>query len=504
MFKCLSSLKVVKRLLIAIVAAAAFALATAQTTITVATSAEPAVMDPHKATERFTSIFLTNIYDSLISRSADLAISPNLAESWEQIAPDTWQFKLREGVTFHNGEPFNAASVKFTLERFIDPEFASTQRTHVRTITGVDIVDEHTVNIHTDGPDALLLARMSELFGVMLPPQYIAEVGDEGFNAHPIGTGPWKFVEWVKNERIVLEAFENYWQGAPEVDRLVLRPISEPASRIASLITGEVDLIDAVPYVLIPQLEAYDNIDVQPVGTARVFFIVLDVTKPPFDDVRVRQALNYALDVKSIIAGVARGQAQAVATVIVPGSTGYDPSIEPYPYDPKRARELLAEAGYPDGIKVAFDSFTGSIADHATLAEAIAGQISDAGFNTELNIYDNSVFGPMRANLDTAPMYAYSYGNWALDVAAIIASLNQGHTGYYYKSAEVDDLIDQANQAVDPTERNAILSKIQQIFKDDAPYAYLYQHTAVYAKSARLNFTPREDEIMRFYPLSVD
>ena len=142
--------------------------------------------------------------------------------------------------------------------------------------------------------------------------------------------------------------------------------------------------------------------------------------------------------------------------------------------------------------------------ERIAFAEAIAGQISEAGFNTELNIYDNSVFAPMRANLDTAPMYAYSYGNWALDVAAITASLNQGHTGYYYKSAEVDELIDQANQAVDPDERNAILSQIQQIFKDDAPYAYLYRHTAVYAKSDALNFTPREDEIMRFYPLSVD
>ena len=170
MFSRLSSLTAVRRLLIAVVAAAAFSLAIAQTIVTVATSAEPAVMDPHKATERFTSIFLTNIYDSLISRSDTLEISPNLAESWEQIAPDSWQFKLRQGVTFHNGEPFNAESVKFTLERFIDEEFASTQRTHVRTITGVDIVDEYTVNINTDGPDAMLLARMSELFGVMLPP----------------------------------------------------------------------------------------------------------------------------------------------------------------------------------------------------------------------------------------------------------------------------------------------------------------------------------------------
>ncbi len=494
----------VTRTLIALVATTALALAAAQTTVTVATSAEPAVMDPHKATERYTSIFLTNIYDSLISRGDDLSISPNLAESWEQIAPDTWQFHLRQGVTFHNGEPFNSESVKYTLERYIDPDFASPQRTHVRTITGVEIVDDYTVNIITDGPDALLLARMSELFGIMLPPRYMAEVGDEGLNAHPIGTGPWKFVEWVKNERIVLEAFDDYWRGRPEVDRLVLRPIPEPASRIASLATGEVDLIDAVPTVLIPQLESYDNIDVLPVGTARVFFIILDVTKPPFDDVRVRQALNYALDVESIMAAVARGQGQVVATIIVPGSTGYDASIEPYPYDPERARELLAEAGYPDGITVGFDSFTGSIADHATLAEAIAGQISDAGFNTELTIYDNSVFGPMRANLDTAPMYAYSYGNWALDVSAIVASLNQGHTGYYYKSAEVDELIDRANQAVDPAERDAILSEIQQVFKDDAPYAYLYQHTTVYAKNSALDFTPREDEIMRFYPLSID
>lgn len=506
MFKRLSPVAAVRHLLITALATGFLAVAVAQSpvTVTVATSAELGVLDPHKATERFTSIILTNIFDSLIARGDDLAISPNLATSWEQIAPDTWQFKLREGVTFHNGEPFNSESVKFTLERFIDPDFNSTQRTHVRTITGVDIVDEYTVNIKTNGPDALILARMSELFGVMMPPQYIAEVGDEGFAAHPIGTGPWKFVEWVKNERLVFEAFDDYWQGRPEVDRLVLRPIPEPASRIASLIAGEVDLIDAVPSVLIPQLESYPGVDVQPVGTSRVFFIVLDTTKPPFDDVRVRQALNYALDVESIVAGVARGQGVPVATIIVPGSTGYDATIEPYPYDPERARELLAEAGYPDGITVDFDSFTGSIADHATLAEAIAGQISDAGFNTNLTIYDFGVFSPMRANLDTAPMYAYSYGNWALDVSPIVASLIQGHTGYYYTSEVLDDLITRSNQAMDPDERNALLSEIQQIFKDDAPYAYLYQHAAVYAKSSSLNFTPRSDEILRFYPLSTD
>ncbi|MBX3143642.1 MAG: hypothetical protein KF813_07800, partial [Trueperaceae bacterium] len=197
MFKRLSPVAAVRHLLITALATGFLAVAVAQSpvTVTVATSAELGVLDPHKATERFTSIILTNIFDSLIARGDDLAISPNLATSWEQIAPDTWQFKLREGVTFHNGEPFNSESVKFTLERFIDPDFNSTQRTHVRTITGVDIVDEYTVNIKTNGPDALILARMSELFGVMMPPQYIAEVGDEGFAAHPIGTGPWKFVE---------------------------------------------------------------------------------------------------------------------------------------------------------------------------------------------------------------------------------------------------------------------------------------------------------------------
>lgn len=473
-------------------------------TVTVASSAEPVLLDPHMATERYTSIFLTNIFDSLLSRGDDLQIQPNLATSWEQLEPDVWQFELREGVTFHNGEPFNAEAVKFTIDRFIDPELNAPQATHVQTVTGAEVVDEYTVNIHTDGPDAILLARMTELFGVILPPQYIAEVGDEGFAEHPIGTGPWKFVEWAKNERIVLDSFEDYWQGAPEVDRLVLRPVPEAASRIASLVAGEVDFIDTVPYALIPQIEGYDHLDVLPVGTARVFFIVLDVTQPPFDDVRVRQALNYALDVESIITGVANGQGRQVATFVVPGSTGYDESIEPYPYDPERARELLAEAGYPDGIDVDFDSFTGSVADHSVLAEAIAGQISDAGFDTNLSVHDFNVFAPMRASLDTAPMYVYSYGNWALDVAAIAESLVQGHSGYYYSSDEVTSLIDQANQTMDPAERAELLGEVQQVFKDDAPYAYLYQYSAVYAKADNLDFTPREDEILRFYPLSID
>lgn len=470
--------------------------------VRIALNGEPNALDPVFAAGRLSQAFLSNIYDSLTSHAQDGTLEPSLAVSWESLDEDTWQFKLREDVTFHNGEPFTAASVKASIDRIFDPANESPMIGRIGAISEVEVVDDYTVNITTESPDVLLPVRLSELYGSIVPAEYVAEVGTEGFGDAPVGTGPFKFVEWAKDERIVLEANEDYWRGAPAVDRITVYPITEDAARMAALQTGEVDVASNVPAFQVAELES-GGIQVATVPSTRFFFMVMRTDMPPFDDVRVRQALNYALDVPTLIESVQFGLGDQLATVVIPQAFGYDPSIEPYPHDLDRARELLAEAGYPDGFDATFDAFTGSIVDHARVAEAVAGQLAEAGMRFELNVTEFGVFSPRRLENDTAPLYIYSFGDWALDGDNSFYLLLQGQSGYYYDNPDAVALYEEERGTFDPVEREALLQELQQMFKDEAPYGYLYQIDTIWGMQENIDYMPRTDELTWFYEISV-
>jgi hypothetical protein len=245
-------------------------------------------------------------------------------------------------------------------------------------------VDPYTVNVLTKTPDFLLPVRLGELFGLMLSPKHTNTAGKEAIAIKPNGTGPFKLVTWAKNERLVLEANESYWRGAPKVKTIVVRPILEDAARVAALQAGEVDLIAPVPHVRIAELQKNDKLVIKTIAAPRIFHVTIDVRKPPFDNVKVRQALNYAVDVNAILKTLYFGHGTRLATVVDKGALGYDPSVQPYPYDPNKAKALLAEAGFPNGFEVEFDSFTGSIADHSKPAEAIVGYLQKVGIKVQV------------------------------------------------------------------------------------------------------------------------
>jgi len=218
-------------------------------------AAEPNTFDPHLTVGRNTQIFIVNVYDGLTARDAQGNLVPALAESWKRLNPTTWQFVLRKGVKFHNGDDFNAESVKFTLDRATNPETKATISSELGTIASTEIVDPYTVNVITKTPDFLLPVRLGELFGLMLSPKHTNAVGKEAIATRPNGTGPFKLVSWTKNEQMVLEANESYWRGAPKVKKIIVRPILEDAARIAALQAGEVDLITPIPYARIAELK---------------------------------------------------------------------------------------------------------------------------------------------------------------------------------------------------------------------------------------------------------
>ena len=466
-------------------------------------AAEPNTFDPHLTVGRNTQIFIVNVYDGLTARDAQGHLVPALAESWKRLNPTTWQFTLRKGVKFHNGDDFNADSVKFTLDRAINPETKATISSEMSTIASTEVVDPYTVNVITKAPDFLLPVRLGELYGLMLSPKHTNAVGKEGIATKPNGTGPFKLASWTKNEQLVLEANDTYWRGAPKVKKIVVRPILEDAARIAALQTGEVDLIAPVPHVRIAELKRNDKLQIKTIAAPRIFHVTIDVRKPPFDNVKVRQALNHAVDVNAILKSLYFGFGTRLATVVDKGALGYDPSVPPYPFDPNKAKQLLTEAGYPNGFETEFDSFTGSIADHAKPAEAIVGYLQKVGVRAKQNVFEFSAFGPRRVQNKTAPLFIYSIGNAYLEPSWVIRWLTQGGLGMYYKNPKLDEMLTRIEATDDPKKRAPLYSDVQKLIKDEAPFIFLFQADAVFGMSTRIDYTPRPDETQWLYPLGI-
>ncbi len=466
-------------------------------------AAEPNTFDPHLTVGRNSQIFIVNVYDGLTARDAQGNLVPALAESWKRLNPTTWQFTLRKGVKFHNGDDFNADSVKFTLDRATNPETKATIGSELSTIARTEIVDPFTVNVVTKAPDFLLPVRLGELFGLMLSPKHTNAVGKEAIATRPNGTGPFKLVTWAKNERLVLEANEHYWRGAPKVKTITVRPILEDAARIAALQTGEVDLISPIPHVRIEELKRNSKLVIKTIPAPRIFHVTIDVRKPPFDNVKVRQALNHAVDVNAILKSLYFGYGTRLATVVDKGALGYDPSVRPYPFDPNKAKALLAEAGFPNGFETELDSFTGSIADHNKPAEAIVGYLQKAGVKVKQNVFEFSAFGPRRVANQTAPLFIYSIGNSYLEPSWVIRWLTQGGLGMHYKNARLDEMLTRIEATDDRNRRAQQYGDVQKLIKDEAPFIFLFQADSVFGMSNRIDYTPRPDETQWLYTLGL-
>ena len=317
----------------------------------------PENLDPTMNLSSIRAAVGASMFDSLVGRDASGKLVPELAESWTLLDDTTWQLRLRRGVVFHDGEPFNAEAVRFTVQRVLDPEQKSPNRATISEITRVDVVDDLTVNLVTKQSYAPLLNRLIDF--PILPPKYTAEKGNAAFARRPVGTGPFRFVALVKDEHLTVEAFDKHWRGAPRIQRIVFKPIPEPFTRSAALRNGEVDVITTVPPSLARELESVRGVRVQRVPSTWQIYLGLNALKKPLSDVRVRQALNYATDVDSVVRNVLDGNGRRLEGPYTPNVFGYDASVKGYRPDPARARRLLAEAGYPDGLDVLLESPAG-------------------------------------------------------------------------------------------------------------------------------------------------
>jgi peptide/nickel transport system substrate-binding protein len=493
--------RMVRRAVLVVALLAGAAPAWAQGELRVAIPWTPENLDPTMNLSSLRSQVGVSLFDSLVGRDADGKIGGELAESWRALDDRTWQLKLRRGVSFHNGEPFNAEAVRFTFQRVLNPEQKSPNRATVSEVERVDVVDDLTVNLVLRSPYAPILARLIDF--PMVPPRYTAEKGNQGLALRPVGTGPFRFVELVKDDHMIVEAFDKHWRGQPRIKRIVFKPIPEPFTRTAALRNGEVDLITTVPPNIAVELERVAGVRVQRVPSTWQIYLGLNAFKKPLSDVRVRQALNYATDVDAIIKNVMDGNGRRLEGPFTPNVFGFDPSVKGYAPDPARARRLLAEAGYPDGADMTLDAPAGRYQGDKEIAEALGGQWRKAGFRPKVQVAEWGAYFKKYLGKQMQDAYLLGLGGPMQDADELYNLVSSKGRGLYYKNDKVDELFDQGRATTDPARRRKIYADLARAMIEDATWVFLMQQVDIYATRDRLVWTPRPDQWLLFHSATV-
>jgi peptide/nickel transport system substrate-binding protein len=441
---------------------------------------------------------LHNVYDALVLMGPDGKLEPMLAESWTMLDDVTWQFKLRRGVKFHNGETFNAEAVRFTLERLLAEQRNPFLNT-IQQVDRVEIVDEYTVNILTKKPYPLLPHRLA-MAAVIQPPKYTAEKDDAFLATNPVGTGPYKFVEWKRGDRLTIEANPDYWRGAPTVKTIVFKPIPEESTRVAALKTGESTLIVNVAPDKAKELSESQDTKVLEIAVGpHLLFIFRTDLAGPISDPKVRQAINYAVDKESIIKNLLLGYGEVLQGQPSSASIfGFSPDVKAFPYDPDKAKKLLAEAGYPDGLEITFDTPQGRYTKDREVAEAVIGQLAKVGIRGKLDTIEWAVW--MERNSKKTFNEIFLVG-WTFQVLDMDDSfMTQWPT--YWANPEASRRMEEARFNVRPEERTRLYREIASSMVEDPPALFLYLQKTLYAHRSNVKFEPW-DEFVRFWYASL-
>jgi peptide/nickel transport system substrate-binding protein len=449
----------------------------------------PNSLDHPQTAERQASTTSWQLYDSLVWFGEGGKIIPQLAESWEVSEDGTeYTFHLREDVVFHNGEPFNADAVVFNWERAANGDFEYSNLW--QSATAVEAVDEYTVKITLESPDALFLGTVADNWA-MIPPGYFEEVGQEGFEEHPMGTGPYKFVEWVKGDHITMEANEEYWGGMPKIKTVIYRPIPESSTRVAAIQTGEVDIVTRLSSEEAQSLLGVENVQVIKYPVERVYYIAFNNLTSgvgqPTEDPLVRQAMNYAVDVDTIIDALFDGFAEPASGYVVAGELGYG-NVEPFGYDPDKARELLAEAGYPDGFSMDMACPAGAYTHFEEVCEAIVGYLGEVGIEVNLEIMESGQYWDMEAAKELPPLFGDSWSATGGEAFRRLLGALGGMDSSYsaWSDPEIDRLLEKIQATADQDERAAVYEELQVYMQENPPFIYLYQPVAFEAINSRV------------------
>ncbi|MCA9877911.1 MAG: ABC transporter substrate-binding protein, partial [Thermomicrobiales bacterium] len=422
------------------------------------------------------------------------------AESLTQLDPLTWELKLKPGVTFHNGEPLDSSSVTFSVAHILDPDTASQVAGNFAVIESVEEVDELTARLLLSAPAPWLPSQLAPWLA-LLPPKYAGDPAND-FALNPVGTGPYVFKGWERGSSIALERNADYVggdaKGTPVAEAVTYRFVQDGTTRVADLISGTSQIIAGVPFDQVPEVEASASMQAVPIAGCAFVRVPNDVE--PFTDPRVRTALNHAVDVDGIVAGLLGGHGQRLATFFVPGGMGFNESLAPHTYDPELAKSLLAEAGYPDGFQTTMSIST---LDRMDIGQAIAGQLSAVGIQTELQSVEIATFNGQWQDPEAAPLRLVSWRP-VIDPYTLL-SLIVSSSGFLsrYNDPEAQVLIDAAASEADAAQREEQYQELGNILFAAPAGIYLWNRTAFYGTAADAPaWTPRPDEWL--LPLDAD
>ncbi|MDH5355912.1 MAG: ABC transporter substrate-binding protein [Gammaproteobacteria bacterium] len=451
--------------------------------------AEPKSLDPAAITAVNDFRIVMNMYDGLVRyKDGALEVEPSLAKSWS-ISDDglTYTFELRHGVKFHDGSAFNAPAVVFNFDRMLDDKHAYHDTGpfplsfFFSAIDDVAAIDDDTVKFKLKEPYAPFLSNLAYPTGLIVSPAAVKQYG-KNYGRNPSGTGAYKFAEWESNAKTVLVRNENYWDGAPALEAVVFRPITDANTRVAEMLSGGIDLMVEIPPDSVSQFDG-NGYDLYEQAGPHVWFLILNAKEGPFADKRVRQAINYAIDKKALVENVLQGTAEIASGPTPPAfAWAYNESLQPYPYDPAKAKALIKEAG-KSGAEIVFYVTEGGsgMLDPVPMGAAIQADLAKVGLKVKIETYEwNTFLGKVNPGLegkadmaemawmtndpDTLPFLALRTGAWPD---------KKGFNSGYYSNPEVDKLLEAARKSTDQAERAKLYKKMQVIVQDDAPWAFI-------------------------------
>lgn len=434
-------------------------------------------LDPHGSNDSPSSQVRTQIYDTLVFYDENMDLQAGLAVDWEMIEDTVWEFQLREGVNFHNGDPFNAETVKANLERVIDPEFGSQRAFLFDMISEVRVVDNYTVHIETEFPFAPLISHLAHDAGGMANPAALDAAGFD--EVEPIGTGPFVFESWEPGDEIVLSRNDEYWAGPANVDTLTFLIVPEESTRLAMVERGDAHIAEILQPANMGRAEASASMNLELYDTLSLNYISFNTQKEPFDDVRVRQAISMAIDKDSMIDGIVEGAGIRAVGPINELVFGAHPDLGglELPYDPDRAADLLAEAGYPDGFETTI--WTNDNPTRIAIAEIVQHNLDQIGIDVSIEVMEWGAYLDETAE-GNHEMFILGWvtvtGDADYGMYALFHSDNHGAVGNrsFYTNETVDELLDAGRTEPDMDVREELYYDVQEHLVEDQPFIYLY------------------------------
>lgn len=444
--------------------------------LVVAQGSDAKTLDPHGSNDQPSSRINRQIYNTLVEMDEDMEIVPGLAESWEEIDDTTWEFKLVEGVKFHNGEELKASDVKFTFDRMKE----SSEVAHiVEAVESVEAPDETTVIIKTEYPFGPLLAHLAHTASSILNEKAVTESGED-YGQNPVGTGPYKFEDWASGDRVTLVKFDDYFKEPAKVEKIVFQNIEEGTNRTIGLESGEVDIAYDIEPIDLNKVRDHEDLDLIEAPSLSTSYIGFNTEKEPYDDVLVRKALNYAVDVDEIIDVVVEGAGHKAVSPINDDVFGFNSALEGYEYDPDKAKELLEEAGYPDGFKTTL--WTNDNPVRTRIAEIVQAQLKEVNIDVEIDTLEWAAYLDRTAQ-GKHEMFILGWvsvtGDADYGLYPLFHSSQHGGAGNrsFYTNKEVDKLLEKGKKSTDEDERLEVYYKAQDIIVDEAPQLFLYFQT---------------------------